>query len=32
MSETNFPASAIRTVSFEREDEGCRAVLDIREY
>jgi len=32
MSETDTPESVIRTVSFEREEDGCRAVLDIREY
>lgn len=32
MSETNAPVSVIRTVSFEREEDGCRAVLDINEY
>jgi len=32
MSETSTPESVIRTVSLEREEDGCRAVLDIREY
>lgn len=32
MSETKTPENVIRTISFEHEEEGCRAVLDIREY
>lgn len=32
MSDNTAPKSVIRTVSFEHEEEGCRAVLDIREY
>ena len=24
--------AVIRSVSFEREEDGCRAVLDIKEY
>ena len=32
MSENTAPESVIRTVSFEREEDGTRMVLDINEY